>query len=144
MAKTPELDAAYRATTYRVFMPDGFLDLRIDRASPHLADWLAAGDFAAFALMTACNPGSRPATPADNARRQAELECDLLDAGYRPFGAEHLADAGDWPVEPGCFVPGLSADDALALGADYGQNAVVCGGADGVPRLLWIEEQDDV
>ena len=32
--------------------------------------------------------------------------------------------------------------DACALAADYGQNAVVCGGADGIPHLVWIEDSE--
>ena len=56
---------------------------------------------------------------------------------------ENVADAGDWPVEESCFVPGIELEDALALAEDYGQNAIVCGGADGVPRLAWVEDQPE-
>jgi hypothetical protein len=42
MAMMSELEAAYRATTYRVFLPGGALDLRIDLADERLRQWLAA------------------------------------------------------------------------------------------------------
>lgn len=140
MAKTTDLDSAYRATTYRVFLPGGAIDLRIGEASPVLAGWLAGAGAAGFAIVTAYNPGSVPAD--DNAERQAQLECELLEGNYEPYAGENLPD-GEGPVEESCFVPDLALEDACALAADYGQNAVVCGGADGLPRLVWIEERED-
>jgi hypothetical protein len=64
----------------------------------------------------------------------------LLDGNYEPYAAEHAADDGLWPVEESCFVADLEREDACALAAEFGQNAVVCGGQDGIPRLVWIEE----
>jgi hypothetical protein len=135
-----KLTNAYRATTYRVFLPGGAVDLRLDEASPHLRDWLAAEGCAAFAIITAHNPGSQPLDAALNAEHQARLECELLEGNYDTFAAENIADDGAWPVEESCFVPALEAADAIALAADFGQNAIVCGGSDGVPRLLWLNE----
>ena len=137
-----ELEAAYRATTYRVFLPEGLVDLRLDRVDERLRLWLAATGCRCFAILTACNPASQLLDAAGNAERQARLECELLDGNYEPFAAEHVADDAAWPVEESCFVPDLEAVDACALAADFGQNAVVCGGPDGVPRLLWIDGDD--
>jgi hypothetical protein len=140
MATMNKLEAAYRATTYRVFLPAGPLDLRLDQADERLRAWLAAAGCRCFALVTACNPGAQRLDAASNAERQARLECELLEGNYEPFAAEHIADDGAWPVEESCFVPDLEAEDACALAADFGQNAVVCGGEDGVPRLVWVSQ----
>ena len=134
------LAAAYRATTYRVFLPGGALDLRIDQPDDRLRSWLAANGSSCFAILTAANPGSRRLDVAANAERQAALECELLEGNYEPYAAEHVADDGAWPVEESCFIADLEREDACALAAEFGQNAVVCGGEDGVPRLIWIEE----
>lgn len=139
MAKTTELEAAYRATTYRVFLPGGDCALRIGEANAALRDWLAAAGCQAFAIVTAYNPGSQPTDAARNAERQAALECDLLEGNYEPYVACNEPDGDDWPAEESCFVPDLAPEDACALAADYGQNAVICGGADGVPNLVWVE-----
>lgn len=136
-----ELEAAYRATTYRVYLPGGPADLRIDQASERLRTWLADEGCSCFAVITAGNPGSQPLDAAANAERQAQLECELLEGNYEPYAAEHIADDAAWPVEESCFVPDLECADACALAADFGQNAVLCGGSDGVPRLIWIEQQ---
>jgi Protein of unknown function (DUF3293) len=138
MAKTIELEAAYMATTYRVFLPGGLCDLRIGQPCETLRCWLETDDCTEFALITAYNPGGIRVDDAINAERQSQLECELLDGNYEPYAAQHEADG--WPNEESCFVPDISAEDACALAADFGQNAVVCGGADAVPHLVWIEE----
>lgn len=140
MAKTNELEAAYLATTYRVFLPGGYADLRIGQANETLIDWMETAGCTSFAIVTAYNPGAQLATPAKNAERQAQLECDLLEGNYEPYAGENVPDAEDGPVEESCFVPDLEAEDACALGEDYGQNAVVCGAADGIPHLYWIDD----
>lgn len=140
MAKTSELEAAYKATTYRVFLPGGLCDLRIGQVSEALRCWLETAGCTRFAVITAYNPGSIATDEAINAERQAALECDLLEGNYEPYAALNLPDAPDAPQEESCFVPDLAVEDACALAGDYGQNALVSGGPDGVPHLVWIEE----
>ncbi len=139
--KTTELEAAYLATTYRVFLPGGHADLRIGQASPTLIEWLETAGYDQFAIITAYNPGGELRPAAINVERQAQLECDLLEGNYEPFAGENVPDSDAGPCEESCFVPDIRCDDACALAEDYGQNAIVCGGADGVPRLVWIEPE---
>lgn len=137
MAKTTELESAYRATTYRVFLPGGGCDLRIGMASETLRYWLETAGVTRFAILTAHNPESLPVNAGDNALRQAQLECALLEQGYEPYAGENIADDDSWPAEESCFVPDIPVTVALALGERYGQSAIVCGGADGMPDLFW-------
>lgn len=141
MATKAELEAAYRATTYRVFLPGGICDLRLDEPSEALRCWLETDGCEQFAVITACNPGSVRQDEAINAERQAQLECDLLEGNYEPYAAQNVPDTEDWPMEESCFVADISVADACALGEDYGQCAIVGGGADGVPHLIWIEKE---
>ena len=139
MAKTAELESAYRATTFRVYLPDGHCDLRPGTASETLHCWLETAGVSCFAILTACNPGSVPLDENENTGRQSRLECELLDSGYETYAGENVADdAAAWPVEESCFVPGIPVAEAMTLGEKYGQNAVVCGGVDGVPELVWL------
>lgn len=142
MAKTSELEAAYRATTYRIFIPGGQADLRIGQANAALGRWLEKAGAASFAILTAYNPGGQPAAADQNAERQSQLECDLLEGNYEPYAGENVADDDRWPVEESCFIPDIALEDARALAEDYGQNALVCGGLDGVPHLVWVEETE--
>jgi hypothetical protein len=142
MAKTSELEAAYMATTYRVYLPGGICELRIGQPCETLRCWLETADSTEFALITAHNPGGHPVEEAINAERQSQLECELLEGNYEPYVAHHEADGDGWPTEESCFVPDISPEDACALAADYGQNAVLCGGVDAIPHLVWIEDSE--
>lgn len=142
MAKTSELEALYGATTYRVFLPGGHCDLRIGQPSAPLRDWLKQAGASSFAIISACNPGSQPLDAASNAERQSRLECALLEGNYEPYAGENVADDAAWPLEESCFVADIEAEDAHALAEDFGQNAMVYGGADGLPKLVWIEDGD--
>ena len=89
-------------------------------------------------MLTACNPASLPLDGNENASRQSQLECELLDSGFETYVGENVADDAGWPVEESCFVPDIAVAVAMTLGEKYGQNAVLCGGADGVPELVWL------
>lgn len=131
------LAAAYRATTYRARLPDAVVDLRPDRRHPALDRWLVGQGASCWAFVTAVNPGSVRLDAAENRRRLARLEAQLCAEGYAFFVGESIADAGDWPDEPGFFVVGLAARAALSLAECFGQNAVLVG-ADAQPAaLLW-------
>ena len=100
--------------------------------------WLETAGAARFAILTAHNPGSEDVESEENLLRQAQLECALLELGYEPYAGENVADDDSWPAEESCFVPGISVAEALALGERYGQNAIICGGADGKAELVWV------
>ena len=140
MAKTTELEAAYRATTYRVFLPAGLCELRLDQQSETLRNWLETDGAESFAILTAHNPDAKQFDQATNMVRQSQMEIELLEAGHEPYTGENEADSGDWPAEETCFVANISLPSAREIGAKYGQNAIVHGLADGIPRLVWIEQ----
>ena len=140
MAKTTELEAAYRATTYRVFLPGGLCELRLELASETLRNWLETAGAMEFAILTAHNPGAKQLDQENNMARQSQMEIELLEAGYEPYAGENEADTGDWPAEETCFIADIELAEAKTIAANYGQNAIVHGAADGVPRLIWIEK----
>lgn len=113
--------------------------MRIGERNETLRGWLTTGTYTRFAIITAFNPGSQPTDDSINAERQSQLECELLEGNYEPFAAQNRPDDPNAPVEESCFVPDLTEEDACALAAEFGQNAVVCGSADGVPELVWIQ-----
>jgi hypothetical protein len=139
MAKTTELEAAYRATTYRVFLPGGVVDLRFGQPNESLRCWLETAGCKSYAIITAYNPGGTPVDAGRNAERQSQLECELLEGNYEPYAGENLPDDPAAPSEETCFVPDITREDACALAEDFGQNAIVWAGEDGLPQLVWIE-----
>ncbi|MGE5385869.1 MAG: DUF3293 domain-containing protein [Betaproteobacteria bacterium] len=139
--KTEGLAAAYAATTYCVFLPQGPLELRLEQANAALVRWLKDEDITAWAILTAHNPRSERFSAAENAERQSSLECKLLEQGYEPYVGENRADNGQWGAEETCFIPKISLPQAIVLARQFGQNALVFGEADGVPHLSWIDDE---
>lgn len=135
-----DCDVAYRATTYRLHLDAACFDLRIGLAHPAFRAWLQSRESDKFAIITAYNPASVQLGFAENAERQRRLENELRQLACLAGQGENLADDTGWPVEPSCLALGLSWEEARRLGAAYGQNAVLVGGGDAIPRLLWIEE----
>jgi hypothetical protein len=139
MAMMTEFEARYRATTYRVYLPGGTADLRIGQANEKLSAWMKTVGCANFAIISAHNPGSKIVDPAQNAERQSQLECELLEGNYEPYAGENIPDDDSGLIEESCFVNDIALEDARALAEDFGQNAIVYGASDGISRLIWVE-----
>lgn len=141
MSTKSEWEAAYRATVYRVFLPQGAIDLQLDVASPDLARWLEEEGADTWAILTAFNPGSVILSDDENAERQSALEIRLLEEGLEPYASENIPASESGPIEQSCLVPHLSAALALAIAGQFEQNAILHGAGDGVPRLLWTNDK---
>jgi hypothetical protein len=76
-----------------------------------------------IAVITAHNPGGQPADEETNAARQRALEAELDHRGLAWWRADG-ADPSWTHVEQSAAVPGLALPDAIALGAQFGQEAI--------------------
>lgn len=133
----PALIQAYRETDYSVFAQPAFV-LRVDQPCAQLAAYCAQRGLNAACVLTAWNPRSQPLSDARNQARQRTLEAQLQRAGWRWLPAVAAHPHNGWPPEPGCFIEGMAAADARDWGRRHGQNAVICCGADAVPRLVLL------
>lgn len=139
--RTPELEAAFRATTYRVDVGDEVFALRIGEAHPAFSSWLRRQGIVNWGIVTACNPGGRLA-PDENAERSRCLEEALDERGWRHAPACNRADSGDWPDEVGFCVLGADEGALSRLAVAFGQAAIVVGVADdGAGQLVWMDGQ---
>lgn len=147
------LEAAFRATTYRVATPEGFFFLRIGIVDSAFDDFLlrygavdlhlatdgAAGRDAVmcWGIVTAHNPG-RLLTDDENRLRHRRLYERIIVSGWRLLEASNIADAAAWPMEPGYLVLRANAEQLRALGQEFGQLAVLFGRTGSAPELLWL------
>ena len=135
----PALDAAYRATTYSVEMPDGtWLSLRCGKPSEPLDRYLAAAGADHWAFITACNPQSTRLGESENVERMARFVDFVRHRGLRTLVAAGRSDACDWPPEPSLLVLGIEESEAIELGRMFDQHAIVVGSRGGPPRLVWV------
>lgn len=137
---SPELENAFRATTYCVEAAGEAFALRIGQAHPEFSSWLERQGVATWGIVTACNPAGKP-TPDLNAERNRALR-ELIEArGWSHVPACNCADAGNWPDEPGYCVLDVDVHELGFLAVAFGQAAIVFGRSDnGAGRLIWLEE----
>ena len=133
----PDLVKAYESTDFRVLEPYAFT-LRVGHHSPKLAELYARTGVSSAGYLTAWNPYSAETSDENNKRAQEELRRKLSLDGLPNLGALGIDPSGDWPGEESIFVPGLDLERAQALGAEFGQNAVVWADADAVPQLILL------
>ena len=129
--------AAYEATEFRVLEPLPFT-LRVGCASEDLLALYTSTCVNCAAFLTAWNPYSLEISDKDNKKSQEALLRYLSLEGYPTLNALGVDPTGTWPGEESLFVPGLSLERAKALGADFGQNAIVWVGDDAVPQLILL------
>ncbi len=138
VAIPPSLAAAYETTAYAADLPDGPATLRIGTTEPLLDRWLAAHGQSRWALVSAANPWSSRCDKDMNRAGHAALRALLVQRGLP------VCEAVNWPedrasgwTEPALLCAGLSPEEAVRIGAAFGQNAVLSGEAGSTARLLW-------
>ena len=135
--RTAELDAAFRATTYRVRAPEGLFELRIGGPNPAFDDFLRRQRVSCWGMVTAYNPGG-VRCDEDNPLFQRRLQERVQALGWPWLASSIYSDTGEWPVEPGFLLLQVNEDEVCRLASEFSQLACVCGDTGGVPRLIWV------
>jgi hypothetical protein len=135
----PALERAFRATTYRVFVPgEAPIDLHAGVRSVALDLLLARAGTPEWAFLTAWNPGCRALPAWRNAQRQRRLLA-LLEGGPRVvLPGTGIPAAADWEPEASVLVAHLPLRRALRLAAAFGQLAILAGRRSRPAELAWV------
>jgi hypothetical protein len=80
-----------------------------------------------WAFITAWNPGSRPLSKHENARRHADLRAAVRNAGLEALDGEGVGEDPSWPPEQSLLILNISRARAISLGRRFGQLAIVVG-----------------
>ncbi|WP_061167835.1 nitrile hydratase accessory protein [Caballeronia hypogeia] len=125
---------AYNVAIYRIAgQPD--IDMMVGVANDAVAAMLARHAVESAVFVTAFNPFSQELSPEENAERQRALMLRIEALGLRALPGEGMNAARTW-IEASYLVLGATLEIADALMIEFGQNAVVHIGRDGLPRLL--------
>ena len=126
---------AYRRAEY-VVDTEPPLVIRIGSRSARRDRLVEAFGQREWAFITAWNPRSKVLTTRANHARHARLLDRLDEEGLTWLSGRGHDPAGKWDAEDSVFVIGCSPERAQAIGADFGQNAVVVGST-GTAAKLW-------
>ncbi|HLJ12219.1 MAG TPA: DUF3293 domain-containing protein [Planctomycetaceae bacterium] len=128
----------YEATDYWVDdAPGGPFRICCGEQSPELDRALSEAGAHDWVYITACNPLSQALSDQENASRMLDLEARLRAMSCVVFHGRGVGRIGNWPAEPSLLVMGLSVDEGLNLGREFGQAAIVAGRRGEPARLAW-------
>jgi hypothetical protein len=133
-------EGIYRATTFRVEGPRCNIDIRIGSSSPEVDELLLQLGVTQWAYITAWNPGSRPTPAAQNVLAQVELLQIARARGFAFYEGEGIPDNEGWAPERSIWIAGIIRREAVEMGRQFGQNAIVVGRLGGVAELVCCSE----
>ena len=128
--------AAYRATVYVAVVDVQRLAIHIDHKCPALDALLQRRGLTHWAFITAWNPRSQPLPRADNDMRHEQLKEDVRRLGLEAFEGQGEPADLNWAAERSLLAIGISVVDAVRLGRQYEQVAILVGEIGGEAKLL--------
>ena len=123
----PELFEAYKNTTYRFYLPLSEIDIRIGVMNPLLHELLFRNNSESWAFITAYNPYSVMQDAGVNTLLNTQLEDYLSEKRYVFFKGMGVGDDDSWEAEASFMVLDIRKEDAIKLGRQFKQNAIVVG-----------------
>jgi hypothetical protein len=137
-----DLLAAYAAAHYKVTgAPTPFV-LRIGQRSAELASLHLASAVTSSAFLTAWNPHSVPQPENINRAAQERLQRALVAMGLTLLDGFGEDPSGAWAGEPSTLVLGISRSEAVRVGREFGQLAIVWIGESAVPELVVLPRSE--
>ena len=122
-----ELFEAYKNTTYLVYSPIGEIDIRIGVMNPLLQQLLLNNSSESWVFITAYNPYSVMQDAGVNTILNTQLEDYLSGKRYVFFKGMGVGDDDSWEPEASFMVLNIRKEDAVKLGRQFKQNAIVIG-----------------
>ena len=131
-----ELFEAYKNTTYLVYSPIGEIDIRIGVMNPLLQQLLLNNSSESWVFITAYNPYSVMQDAGVNTILNTQLEDYLSGKRYLFFKGMGVGDDNSWEPEASFMVLNIRKEDAVKLGRQFKQNAIVTGVIGNAPELI--------
>jgi hypothetical protein len=127
-------------TEYRVHLKAGTVTLRIGVCNSDASQQLStAGMAREWAIVTPFNPGSVRLCEGENAALLENFVRLLKKSGHAWFPTSHCDPTGVWPTETGAFIADIKLAEAIDLGRQCRQKAIVHGAISKAPQLVWLE-----
>jgi hypothetical protein len=129
---------AYRATDYRLGYTTHDIVLAPGLRSSRLAALYASKGVTCGAFLTAFNPLGTQKSDTENDQAHAELTKTLARLGLESIEGSGSEVGTQWPAEKSLFALGLNRRDAIAIGRQFDQDAIVWVGDSAVPELVLL------
>jgi hypothetical protein len=128
---------AYKNTKYIVFEHD--LIIKIGKLNQCIDKLILQYNSNEWAFITAFNPYSKVLTEKENQLRHHKLK--ELTKNYVTFEGHGVGEDPTWDPELSLLIIGISKDEALIIGKQFEQNAIVYGKINETPQLLILNSE---
>lgn len=128
---------AYKNTKYIVFEHD--LIIKIGKLNQCIDKLILQYNSNEWAFITAFNPYSNVLTEKENQLRHHKLK--ELTKNYVTFEGHGVGEDPTWDPELSLLIIGISKDEALIIGKQFEQNAIVYGKINETPQLLILNSE---
>ncbi len=129
---------SYESAKYHVDASPSFV-LKIGQYSPELKSMYDASHKKKAAFITAYNPGSMELSNEENKERNQRLEEKIQALHLDYIHGEGKCDDDEWLGEESFLVFGINQKEAIQLGKEFGQNAIVWIPENSIPELLLLK-----
>jgi hypothetical protein len=118
--------------SFGLVMPAAAPQAQVRRASHSFTDRQS------WALITASNPYSQILAELENQQRHQKLKEHLQELQYPWLEALGRDQTGTWTPEPSFWILGIERSQAIAIGRQFEQNAIVYGELHQPAELQWL------
>ncbi len=126
---------AYLNTTYTIENPE--IDIKIGEINQALNVFLFDNSSFTWAFISACNPHSSLVSDEENVRRHNDLAENVKSRKLRFREGKGIPADESWKSEKSLFILDISKPDAIQMGKEFHQNAIVFGRLNQVPELVF-------
>ena len=140
MNKNSTLLPYFLATTYTAIAKNGTtFHLKINQHNATFDQFLKKENLVTWAYITAWNPNAIEHSDKENEHFNTLLEQKLHDLELKYLNGFGVPEKGsDWQPEASFLILGIDFENALQLGKEFNQAAIVCGKISDVAKLFWI------
>ena len=135
MATNQDLISAYNKTKFHVFIPS--IIIEIGKRNEDLDTLIKKEGQTEWAYLTAYNPFSKELIDKENLKRQSQLLSKISD--YKFYEGEGVGEDPTWKPERSILIVGITKNEAISLGREFEQNAIVYGKIYEVPELIVLK-----
>ncbi len=135
MEITNDLILAYTNTKFHVFIPA--IAIEIGKRNEELDALIKKDGQTEWAYLTAYNPYSKELSDKENLQRQSQLLSKI--SCYKFYEGEGVGEDSTWKPERSILIVGITKNEAISLGREFEQNAIVYGTINEVPELIILQ-----
>ncbi|MBK7226902.1 MAG: DUF3293 domain-containing protein [Saprospiraceae bacterium] len=129
--------AIYKNTNY--IIPELHTKIKIDELNAIIDSELLKSNHSYWAFISAANPFSKEISDQENEFNFLKLK-NLIDAQFPKYFEGYGEGLLGWKNEKSILIFGITEEQAIKIGKQFGQNAIVVGVRNEPSKIIWLQD----